>query len=33
MHNTVNNSSRLPVSAYIQAIIRPKRYLEIMKKS
>ena len=31
MHNTVNNSSRLPVLADIQAIIRPMQCLELMK--
>jgi hypothetical protein len=32
MHNTVNNLSRLPVSAYVKAIIRFIYYLDLMKK-
>ena len=31
IHNMGDNLSRLPVSAYILAIIRPIRYLELMK--
>ena len=30
MHNAVNNSSTLPVSTYIVAIIRTIHYLEIL---
>jgi hypothetical protein len=32
MYNTVSSSSRLPVSAYIQAIITPMHYLELSDK-
>jgi hypothetical protein len=32
MHNTVNSSSRLPVSAYTQAIVRPIHYTGLTKK-
>jgi hypothetical protein len=32
MHDTINYSSKLTVSAYIQATIRPRRYLELTKK-
>ena len=32
MHNTVNNSSRFPVSADIQAIVRPIHCIELMKQ-
>jgi hypothetical protein len=33
MHDKFNNSSKLPVSAYIQVIIRPRRYLKLTKNS
>ena len=33
MNNTVKNSSRLPVMAYIQAIIRPIHSLELTSKT
>ena len=32
VHNTVNYSSRLPISAYIHAIIRPIHYLDRNEK-
>lgn len=32
MHNTVNSSFRIPVSADIHAIVRPIHCLELMKK-
>jgi hypothetical protein len=32
MHNTTNSSSRLQVSAQIQAIIRPMHYLEVLDR-
>ena len=33
MHNIVNSSSRFPVSADIQAIVRPIHCLELMKQA
>jgi len=33
MHNTINISSKLPVSAYIQAIITAAHYLELTKNT
>jgi hypothetical protein len=31
-HDTISNSSTLPVSAYIKPIIRRRRYLELTKQ-
>ena len=33
MQNTVSNSSRLTVADYIQAIVRPRHYLDHVKKN
>jgi len=33
MQNTVSNSSWLPGADYIQAIVRPRHYLELEKKN